>query len=294
METRVSNRTYAVKNQPSLALPRCWFRHVCPWELEASLTSGWPVTMHAGEHAKALVVHVFQNVHRNQVSLIVCAPQISSKSPQFLWTHPEFLDGPRFDRDGFQKKKKLHDPWRQKEKKAQHFRSSIASWLQRHRTHNVSSSSWQFRVVLVHVEQAAFHTLDIRDRRGWSMPSDWSNFEDEGTPALIRQTSTYTTRAALTLGKPHESENPDQISQSAGQLFLNLAKGRNSTSIIYIHKWQWDDRGWSHFFLELVQKQNNNKQLKRLHKKYVCCQDGKIWLQALRTGNVGDEMEDLL
>ena len=47
---------------------------------------------------------------------------------------------------------------------------------------NVSSSSWQFRVVLA--EQAAFHTPDLRDRQGWSMLSDCSNFEDEQTAAL--------------------------------------------------------------------------------------------------------------
>ena len=75
------------------------------------------------------------------------------------------------------KKKNLQDPGGKLKKER-----SIASWLQRHRTRNVSSSSWQFRVVLV--EQSAFHTPDLRDRQGWSMPSDCSNFEDEETAAL--------------------------------------------------------------------------------------------------------------
>ena len=101
-----------------------------------------------------------------------------SKGPQFLWTQPEFLDCPRFDRYGFRRKKKIYRTPEAKGKK----RRSIASWLQRHRTRNVSSSSWQFRVVLA--EQAAFHTPDLRDRQGWSMLSDCSNFEDEETAAL--------------------------------------------------------------------------------------------------------------
>ena len=56
------------------------------------------------------------------------------------------------------------------------------------------------------------------------MPSDSSNFEDEERAALmyakLLRCTAYTTRAALTLGKPHESGNPHQTSQSAGQLFL--------------------------------------------------------------------------
>ena len=110
-------------------------------------------------------------------SFVVCAPQISLKDPQFLWTQPEFPGCPRFDRYGFQEKK-FTGPRRQKGKK----RRSIASWLERHRRRKVSSSSWPVGVVLV--EQAAFHTPDLRDRQGWSMLSDCSNFEDEETAAL--------------------------------------------------------------------------------------------------------------
>ena len=46
----------------------------------------------------------------------------------------------------------------------------------------MSTSSWQFRVVLA--EQAAFRTPDRRDRQGWSMLPDCSNFKDEETAAL--------------------------------------------------------------------------------------------------------------
>ena len=60
------------------------------------------------------------------------------------------------------------------------------------------------------------------------MSSDCSNFEDEETAALmyakLLRCTGYTRRAALTKGKPQDSGNPHQISQSAGQLFLVNAR----------------------------------------------------------------------
>ena len=68
--------------------------------------------------SKGLGVHVFENLHRDQLSFVVCAPQISLKGPQFLWTQPEFLDCPRFDRYGFQEKQIYRTPEANEKKSA--------------------------------------------------------------------------------------------------------------------------------------------------------------------------------
>ena len=132
----------------------------------------------------------------------------------------------RFDRHGFQKK--IHRTQRQKKRKAALQVGSKSIQLV---THRRLHSSFDSRVV--HVEHAAFHTPHLRDRRRWPMPSDCSNFEDEERAALmyaeLLRCTRYTRRAALTKGKPQESGNPHQVSQSAGQLFLVNARPFSSS-----------------------------------------------------------------
>ena len=120
-------------------------------------------------------------------------------------------------------RKKFTGPQRQKKRKAALQVGSKSIELV---THRRLHSSFDSRVVLV--EHAAFHTPYLRDRRPWSMPSDCSNFEDEERAALmyaeLLRCTRYTKRAALTKGKPQESGNPHQVSQSASQLFLVNAR----------------------------------------------------------------------
>ena len=207
METRVSVHTQSKTNR---------HLHLCQgvgFVPGAQIISDqWLSGDHAGEHAKCFVLTFSKPPP--WPSFVVCAQQISSKGPQFLWTQPEFLDGLIY----MAFKKKFTGPQRQKKRKAALQVGSKSIELVTHRCLHCSLDS---RVVLV--EHAAFHTPHFRDRRRWSMPSDCSKFEDEERAALmyaeLLRCTRYTRRAALTKGKTQESGNPHQISQSAASYF---------------------------------------------------------------------------
>ena len=150
-------------------------------------------------------------------SFVVCTQQISSKIPQFLWTQPEFLDGPRFDRHG---KKKFAGPKRQKKRKPV-LQVGSKAWGIELVTHRRLHSTFDSRVVLV--EHAAIHTPHLRDRRRWSMPSDCSNFEDEERAALmydkLLRCTGYTRRAALTKGTPKNRGIPNKPANQRASYF---------------------------------------------------------------------------
>ena len=92
----------------------------------------------------------------------VCAPHISSKGPQ--------LQFDRHVQTGFQNKISFHRTLRRTRKKKT---LSVPQSLP------LQTSCWQFRVVC----HAFFHTPNLCNR-GWSLPSDCSNFEGEKTSAL--------------------------------------------------------------------------------------------------------------
>ena len=173
---------------------------------------------HAGEHAKCFVLTFSKTSTVTNFRCLRPADFFERSSVSVNSTRVPS----RFDRHGFQKKK-FTGPQRQKERKAALQVGSKSIELV---THRRLHSSFDSRVVLV--EHAAVHTPHLRDRRRWSMPSDCSNFEDEERAALmyaeLLRCTRYTRRAALTKGKPQESGNPHQVSQSAGQLFLVNAR----------------------------------------------------------------------
>ena len=191
-------------------MSRCWHRHVC-------LGSSNHLFDHAGEP------RAWCSRFRKPPpwpSFVVCAPQISLKGPQFLWTQPEFLDCPRFDRYGFRQKKIYRTP-EAKEKKAQHCQlapkasnaecvvvfMAVSSCPCRASCFSHSRPSRSTRMV------DAIRLFEFRRRR-----NSCSMY------ARVLRCTGYTWRVALTKGKPQESGNPHQTSQSAGELFLVNAR----------------------------------------------------------------------
>ena len=147
-------------------------------------------------------------------SFVVCAPQISLKGPQFLWTQPEFLDCPRFDRYGFRQKKNLQDPGGKRKKKAQHCHWVGSKGIERGMCRPLHGS---FELSLQSKLLFTLQSPDLRDRQAWGSVVDAIRlFEFRrrrnscSMYARVLRCTGYTWRAALTKGKPQESGNPHQ------------------------------------------------------------------------------------